>query len=192
MRALYSMLWRILLVPMLSNEILWIGSHWRKRPDAKKKISGMLKKTRYCRIAATCIQIRESIALHYIIWLYTHMHIYNLHIFTHVTSLSVSWIPILRLNSCIIGCQEQLEPLLPAAANAGGIEGGCGGLDLHASQGEIGESKNRMGENMPTNNTLDGFRISVSSKLWRISLLNHEKYWIKVLWGHSHSSHSLG
>ena len=50
---------------------------------------------------------------------------------------------------------------MPAAANAGGIEGGCGGLDLHASQGEIGESKNRMGENVPTNNTLDGFRISV-------------------------------
>jgi len=82
----------------------------------------------------------------------------------------------LRLNSCVIGCQEQLEPLLPAAANAGGIEGGCGGLDLHASQGEIGESKNRMGENMPTNNMLDGFRISVSSKLWRMSLLNHESF----------------
>lgn len=170
---LHAMLWRILLVPMLSNEIVCIGSHWRNVLTQKKHIWNVKKKARTV-VAATCMQIRESIALYYIIWLYTHISL--IYTYLHVTSLSVSWIPVLRLNSCVIGCREQLEPLLPAAANAGGIEGGCGGLDLHASQGEIGESKNRMGENMPTNNMLDGFRISVSSKPWRISLLNHESF----------------
>lgn len=95
---LHAMLWRILLVPMLSNEIVWIGSHWRKRPDAKKKHIWNVKKNTKARtvVAATCMQIRE-----YCVILYNYGYIRTyLKIYTYFRMSQVS--PSLDLLSCAL------------------------------------------------------------------------------------------